>query len=515
MAFLEFQEVSKKFGPVKVLHQVSFALETGHVLGLVGENGSGKSTSMNILGGIHRPTTGQMRLRGKPYAPASPADALQAGIGFIHQELNLFENLSIEENLFIERFPRRHILWPFIDRRAIRRKTQELLEMVQVNQAPDTPVNRLSPGERQLVEIAKALNANAQLIILDEPTTSLAHREIDRLFEIIGRLKEQGISMVYISHILDDVQRLCDEVVVLRNGEVVSSGPITDFNNPKLISDMVGRNIQQLFPARVHALSDRKVLKVRELSQPGVVQEVSLELHAGEVLGIAGLMGSGRSELARILYGLDRFQSGTIELLGETLHDPTPKKCMARGMAFLTEDRRREGLMMTAPILENTALPSLRDFATGKTGWLRLGRMNAKASRLIRRVQVNTDDLSHLAVHNLSGGNQQKVVLAKWLMRDPRVFVIDEPTRGIDIGAKHEIYKLINELVAEDTGVLIISSEIEELMGTCDRILVMSQGRICAEFTRNQFDSREILEAALWSHEEKPAEDQSRKGLPC
>jgi ABC-type sugar transport system ATPase subunit len=245
------------------------------------------------------------------------------------------------------------------------------------------------------------------------------------------------------------------------------------------------------------------------------VRDISLEVLAGEVLGIAGLMGSGRSELARMLFGLDRFQSGTIEILGETVHNAIPEACMARGMAFLTEDRRREGLMMTAPILENTALPSLRKFAAGKTGWLRRGIVKAEASRQIRRVQVNTDDLDHLPVHNLSGGNQQKVVLAKWLMRDPRIFILDEPTRGIDIGAKHEIYKLINDLVAQGAGVLMISSEIEELMGTCDRILVMGQGRISAEFTRDQFDSREILEAALWSHEEKPAEGQPSKGHPC
>jgi ribose transport system ATP-binding protein len=510
MTIVEFHDVTKRFGPVEVLHGISFALEPGHILGLVGENGSGKSTSMNILGGIYRPTSGRMLFDGKPYAPSSPADALQAGVGFIHQELNLFENLSIEENLFIERFPRRHRFWPLIHRQAIRRQTRELLEMVQVKHSPDTLVNRLSPGERQLVEIAKALNAEARIIILDEPTTSLAHREIDCLFKIINRLKQQGIAMIYISHILADVQRLCDEVVVLRNGRVVSTGPITEYDAPKFISDMVGRNIQQLFPVREHAPLDRPVLKVHELAQKGVVRDISLELHAGEVLGLAGLMGSGRSELARILFGLAPYQSGTIEILGEALHDATVQRCMARGMAFLTEDRRREGLMMTAPLLENIALPSLRHFAVPKTGWLRRGKLTAEASRQSQRVQVNTDDLHRLSVHNLSGGNQQKVVLAKWLMRGPQVFILDEPTRGIDIGAKHEIYKLINDLVAQDAGVLMISSEIEELVGTCDRILVMGQGRIQAEFTRDQFNNRDILEAALWSRQDQPGE-----GLPC
>ena len=502
MTILEFHDIAKQFGLVEVLHGVSFALESGHILGLVGENGSGKSTSMNILGGIHCPTSGQMLLDGKSYSPVSPRDARKAGIGFIHQELSLFENLSIEENLFIECFPRLHTLCPLIHRRGIRRRTCELLELVQVNHAPGTLVNRLSPGERQLIEIAKALNAQARVIILDEPTTSLTHREIDCLFKIIGQLKERGIAMIYISHILDDVLQLCDEVVVLRDGRVVASGPATEYDTQKLVSHMVGKTIDQMFPIRTCSPSNKPLLRVQGLSQPGIIRDISFSLHEGEVLGVAGLMGAGRSELARILFGLDTYRSGSVDIQGTRLSRATPRCCMERGMALITEDRHQEGLMMSAPVLENVALPSLGRFTVWKTGWLRHVDLTNEVARHSQRTQINVVDIRRVPVQHLSGGNQQKVVLAKWLMRNPLTLILDEPTRGIDIGAKQEIYKLINFLVAQGAGVLMISSEIEELIGMCDRILVMGQGQIRAEYARDQFDSRQILESAVGIREE-------------
>ena len=496
---LRLQGLCKSFFGVQVLHEVGLELRPGEVLGLVGENGSGKSTTMNILGGVHQPDRGSMTLDGAPYAPRGPRDAAARGIAFIHQELNLFRNLTVEENLFITGFPKLVPGLPFIDRRKVRERARELLTAIDLDIAPGTPLARLSQGERQLVEIAKALGADARIVIFDEPTTSLTARETERLFAQIGRLKARGIGVIYISHILGDVMRLCDQVTVLRDGDVVGSAPKAEMTVDRLITLMVGRTIDQIYPPREPAVRPgTPVLAVRGLSQPGVVKDISLTVQPGEVVGVSGLMGSGRSEMARILFGLDPFAAGTIALDGQPLEALTPQAAMDRGMAFLTEDRRAEGLMMAAPIADNVALASLPRFATGWSRLLERTRLGDAVDRTGRDVQVNARDFVHTLVKNLSGGNQQKVVIGKWLLRGPRLFILDEPTRGIDVGAKYEVYKLINRLAAEGTGVLMISSEIEELIGMCDRILVMGHGEIRGSFPRERFDREAILRAAMW-----------------
>ncbi|UEM02528.1 sugar ABC transporter ATP-binding protein [Skermanella rosea] len=497
MALLECETLRKSFFGVEVLHGVSFSLDRGRVLGLVGENGSGKSTTMNILGGVLKRDGGRIRVDGADYEPRGPRDALACGISFIHQELNLFENLSIEENLFISGFPRIGRAIPFISRGRMRRRARELLEQVDIRHPPGTPVGALSQGERQLVEIAKALSVDAKVIIFDEPTTSLTRREADRLFGIIERLRGRGIAMIYISHVLSDVTRICDDITVLRDGAVVGGGPASGMPTERMIALMVGRTLDQLFPERTGRPTDRPVLEVRGVTQPGVVHGIDLTLHAGEVLGIAGLMGAGRSELARILFGLDGFKSGTIAVDGAVIGEPSPGACMERGMAFLTEDRRGEGLMMHATIADNIALPSLEDYVSPWTRFIDRTRLGDEVGRIGQKVRMRAADPMGTLVRHLSGGNQQKVVLAKWLLRTPRVFILDEPTRGIDVGAKFEIYKIIDTLVAEGAGVLMISSEMEELMGMCDRILVMNHGEIQAEFRRGGFDGGRILEAAM------------------
>ncbi|RHA44673.1 sugar ABC transporter ATP-binding protein [Cellulomonas rhizosphaerae] len=484
------------------MHGVSFTLEAGCVLGLVGENGSGKSTAMNILGGVLPRDGGRMRLDGADYDPRGPNDARAGGIAFIHQELNLFETLSIEENLFIGGFPRLGPGIPFINRAALRRRAAALLEQVDIRHPPGTPLGQLSQGERQLVEIARALSGDAKIIIFDEPTTSLTTREAERLFAIIERLRRRGIAMIYISHALGDVLRLCDEVVVLRDGAVAGGGPRAAMTTERMISLMVGRTLDQLFPEREASASAAAppampVLEVRRLTQPGVVRDIDLTLHAGEVLGIAGLMGAGRSELARILFGLDPFRSGSIAVGGEVIERPSPTVCMERGMAFLTEDRRGEGLLMQASVVDNVALASLDDYASPWLRFIERTRLGAEVERTAQGVRLRAADPAQALVKTLSGGNQQKVVLAKWLLRSPRVFILDEPTRGIDVGAKFEIYKIINALVAGGAGVLMISSEMEELMGMCDRILVMNHGAIQAEYRRGAFDGERILESAM------------------
>jgi ribose transport system ATP-binding protein len=494
---IEFINIEKSFFGVKVLKSVSFAVKPGQTVGMVGENGAGKSTLMNILGGNLRPDAGELRLNGQPFAPASPRQAEAAGIAFIHQELNLFPNLSIAENIFIRGFPRSLPWLPFISRRKIHERTRELLSEVNLTHSPDTLIERLSAGERQLVEIAKALALDARLIILDEPTTSLTARETERLFAIMARLRERGISMIYISHSLGHVLQLCDELVVLRDGAVVANEPTPRFTMDRLVSLMVGRELTQLFPPRETRPADEVVLDVRGVSQPGVSRNITFQLRRGEILGVSGLMGAGRSELARMLFGLDPCAAGDIRLDGGSISRLSPGERIRRGLAFLTEDRRAEGLCLEASIADNVTLVALHEFTGGPARWLNRQRAGAEVRRIREAVKLTPSARDEQAVKTLSGGNQQKVVLAKWLLNEPKVFILDEPTRGIDVGAKHEVYRLINDLAARGAGVLLISSEVEELVGMCDRILVMRRGEIRDIVAPHEFDRERILRAAL------------------
>jgi ribose transport system ATP-binding protein len=493
---LQFQGISRSFSGVPVLRDVSFVLASGHTLGLVGENGAGKSTLMNILAGNLPPGGGGIRFEGRPFAPRTPADAARHGIAFIHQELNLFANLSVAENIFLTAFPTAAGL-PWINRSTLHARARELLAQVGLDLPPETPLERLSAGERQLVEIAKALGLDARLLILDEPTTSLSAREAEQLFALLGRLRNRGISMIYISHALGDVLRLCDDIVVLRDGEVVGTGPRAEFTFERMISLMVGRSLQQLFPRRAGQPGPEVVLEARQVTQAGMVRDVSFVLHRGEVLGLSGLMGAGRSELARILFGLDRCERGEIRLHGTSLPPGSTRQRIQRGLAFLTEDRREEGLCMEATIADNLALVALRQHASPRLGLLNLPSLRAAVGRIRAAVRLSGAARDAQPVRTLSGGNQQKVVLGKWLLAEPDVLILDEPTRGIDVGAKIEVYHLINELADRGAGVLFISSELEELTNLCDRILVISQGELRDEMEREEFDRERILRAAL------------------
>ncbi|MBM4026189.1 MAG: sugar ABC transporter ATP-binding protein [Planctomycetes bacterium] len=505
---LQFEHIGKSFFGAVALEDVSLSVRGGTVLGLIGENGAGKSTLMNILGGVLSADAGGMRLAGRPYSPAGPADAMRAGIAFIHQELNLFPNLSIIDNLFIDGFPR----WgrtPFIHRRQAARRAAEALAAVKLDVAPRTRVERLTPGQKQLVEIAKALHSGARLIIFDEPTTSLTARETQRLFELIERLRRDGCTVLYISHNLGDVLRLADEIVVLRDGRVVQTGPRAQFTVETMIASMVGRQIDQLYPARRSTPGDKVLLAASGVTEPGIVRDISFELREGEVLGLFGLMGSGRSELARILFGLDPFHAGTISLGGKVRRRPAPRASIAGGMAFITEDRREEGLLMEASVADNLALVALPGYRRNRI----LGTVDQPGLRralegMCTALRVKCVNPRSDAVKSLSGGNQQKTVIGKWLLSGPAVCIMDEPTRGIDVGAKHEVYSIINDLAARGTGLLCISSELEELMGICDRILVMSKGRLCGRFQRGEFDQERILAAAFEGHLERGPEGQ-------
>ncbi|MFN0122721.1 MAG: sugar ABC transporter ATP-binding protein [Blastocatellia bacterium] len=495
---LECSQIGKSYFGVPVLRGVNLSRAAGSVLGLVGENGAGKSTLMNILGGVTQPDAGSMQFDGSDYSPQTPAEATAHGVAFVHQELNLFTNLSIAENLFIPSFPKNK--FGFIDRQLMRTKTAELLRAVSLDVAHDTLVERLSPGERQLVEIARALGQNAKLIIFDEPTTSLTSRETDRLFALIERLRAQGIAMIYISHVLPDVFRLCDEMIVLRDGEVVGTGRKGEFTTERLITLMVGRSLDQLYPERRATLAPEVVMRAAHLSQPGVIEDIGFELRRGEILGIAGLMGAGRTELARILFGLDPCASGSITLNGEEISALSTRERIARGLAFLTENRREEGLLMDAAISDNLALTALPLFTSGAL--IDQPRLTAAVNQMAASVQIRGGGQTRQPVKTLSGGNQQKVVLGKWLLRNPAVLILDEPTRGVDVGARSEIYRIIQQLAATGAGVLFISSEIEEVMGVCDRVLVLQRGGVTDCFDRHEFDRERILGAALPAGEE-------------
>lgn len=491
---LELTDIEKGFFGIPVLQKISLTLHAGQTLGLLGENGAGKSTLMNILGGNLAAGSGHMKLSGEIYAPGSPRDAEAAGVAFIHQELNLFANLSIAENLFLTHFPRK---FGTIDRHRMRKRSVELLKQVGLSISPSLLVETLSAGERQLVEIAKALNLESQLIILDEPTTSLTEPEVERLFGLIRSLQQRGITLIYISHALGEVRELCDEVVVLRDGNVVARGPTDSLNTNEMVSLMVGRQVDQKFPASTSEPSDEVVLDVRSVSQPGIVENVSFSLHRGEVLGIAGLMGSGRTELARILFGCDPMASGEIELHGVGISNLSTRERIGRGMAMLTESRRDDGLCMPASIRFNMSLVSAKRYASALFGWLHRRKLNAAVDEMGRLVKLTGVANLERPVRTLSGGNQQKSVLAKWLANEPTVLILDEPTRGIDVGAKYEIYGLIDRLAIGGAGVVVISSEIEELIGLCDRILVMRRGEIHDELSRREFDRHRILHSAL------------------
>jgi len=454
---------------------------------------------MNILGGIVEPDAGDLLIEGERYQPRRPQDAEKAGIAFIQQELNIFPNLSVEENLFVRAFPTRGRWLPVIARRQMRARALECLKLVSLDVDPGLPAGRLPPGERQLLEIAKALSVDARLIIFDEPTTSLTATECARLFALIAALKAQGLAIIYISHVLGDVMRLADAITALRDGEVVWSGSKSETSIDGLIAAMVGRSIKTLFPERQARPAERPVrLAVEGVCRAGVVKDISFHLHAGEILGIAGMMGSGRTELARIVFGLDSYDEGRLAADGLPLARGKIAARLAAGLAFLTEDRREEGLLMDHSVGANLALAALTSFARGPLQTIDAAGERSAASAMSARLNIKSSARQPLEAQAraLSGGNQQKVVLGKWLLRDPRVLILDEPTRGVDVGAKEEIYKLIATLADAGMAVLLISSEIEELIGLSDRIMVLRRGEIVGTFARADFDQEAILRVA-------------------
>ena len=490
---LELKGISKSFFGAQVLHEIDIEVRRGEILGLVGENGAGKSTLMNILGGVLTPDSGTMDLKGAPYLPANPKDADKAGIAFIHQELSLFSNLTVAENMFIDALPT-GAMWS-VKFSKIRTEAAKYIAKFGVHTTPDAKVESLSMGIRQTIEITKALIKNAEIIIFDEPTTSLSQIEKNNLFNIIAQLKNQGVTIIYISHILEDVFFLCDRIAVLRDGYMVGVNRKEELNKSQVIKMMVGREINQVYPTIQKEIGE-VIYRACDIMQGRAVKNISFELRVGEIVGLFGLMGAGRTELVRCLFGVDPFDSGEIEFRGKHYRKINPEICINSGIAFITEDRRQEGLLMPKSVKENIVLAKLNDLGQS-IGMVSSIREDSEADTVIKELNIKVQNKNRQAVNSLSGGNQQKVVIAKWLLKNPSLFIMDEPTRGVDVGAKYEIYTIINNMAKKGSTVLFISSEMEELMGVCDRIMVMSKGRIVADIPKSDYSQEKIISYAI------------------
>lgn len=490
---LQMSEIRKGFYGAQVLHGINLDLRKGEILGLVGENGAGKSTMMNILGGVIPFDSGEMRLNGTAYIPGTPKDAQKSGIAFIHQELNLFSNLTVAENMFIDGLPRGRMF--NVKYKEMREKAQEFIDKFELQATPNTKVESLPMGTRQMLEIAKALLLDAKIMIFDEPTTSLSHREKDKLFSIIQQLKENGVSIIYISHILEDIFHLCDRVSVLRDGHIIGTDDKCNLDKNRIIKMMVGRELSQVYPY-IEKNTGEIVYTAKGIKRGDILKNVSLSLRSGEIVGLFGLMGAGRTELVRVLFGVDKMDEGEIIFNNKVIKNINPETCIKHEIAFVTEDRRQEGLLMPKSVQVNLVLAKLNKMVR-HFGVVNRKAENSEAVDAITDLKIKVQNKDTQLVKNLSGGNQQKVVIGKWLMRAPKLFMMDEPTRGVDVGAKYEIYSLINDMAKKGSTILFISSEMEELMGICDRILVMNNGCITADIPRAEYSPEAIISPAI------------------
>lgn len=489
---LRMEGISKAFPGVQALDNVDFEVAAGEVVALIGENGAGKSTLMKILCGAYRKDAGRIILHGQEREIESPHHAQELGIAIIYQEFNLTPNQSVAANIFIAREPRQGGLGRFlnfVDRRRMEREAQEHLDRVGARVPPTALIRDLSVAQQQMVEVAKALAVDARIIIMDEPTSALGEDEVETLFEIIGTLKKQGIAIIFISHRLEEIFRIADRVIVLRDGQRVGSMPIREATPEEIIKLMVGRELTEMFHKEEAEIGEA-LLEVRGLTREGVVQDVSFTLRRGEILGFAGLVGAGRTETARLLFGVDHKDAGEIWIEGKQVSINSPVDALKAGLGLVPEDRGLQGLVLKLPVLENVVLPTLDQHA--QMGWVDRRAMRGTAQNYVDKLNIRTPHLRQKAMF-LSGGNQQKVVLAKWLASQPKILIMDEPTRGIDVGAKAEVHALMSEMAQAGIGIIMISSELPEILGMSDRILVMHEGRVAGILDRSEATQEKIM----------------------
>ena len=491
--FLELRGIVKRFPGVVALNGVGFDVRPGEVHALLGENGAGKSTLIKVISGVYQPDAGEVHVLGSPVRVRNPHDAQALGISTIYQEFTLAPDMTVAENIFLGREPLRLRALSIVDRTALIRQTRDVLASLDLQIDPEAVVRHLGVAQQQMVEIAKALSLDARLIIMDEPTATLTAHEIERLFESIARLKQRGVAIVYVSHRLDEVKAICDRATILRDGTYVATVPVASTAIDEMIRLMVGRDLKELFP-KIAAEPREEVLRVEQLTRQGVLHDVSFSVRRGEIVGIAGLVGSRRTETARAIFGADPIDSGRILLHGKPVEVRTPADAIEHRIALVPEDRKRQGIFATLSVWENIVLSALKQFS--RNGILDVGRERQRAREFIASLRIATSDVDK-RVLELSGGNQQKVVIAKWLNTNAEVFLFDEPTRGIDVGGKIEVYRLMGELVSRGAAIVMISSELPEILGLSDRILVMREGRICGEFERADATEEIILNCAL------------------
>jgi rhamnose transport system ATP-binding protein len=482
--------IAKSYGGVHALDDVSFAVEPGKVHALVGENGAGKSTLVKILTGVVHPDQGELRLDGELRRIGDPQTAHRLGIVAMYQEPTVFPDLSVAENVFAGRQPRgplHTVSW-----RRTNADARRVLDELGVDFGPDTPVRGLGVADRQLIEIAKALTSSARLLIMDEPTAALSPNEVDHLFAIVRQLRERGVAILFISHRLEEVTAIADTVTVLRDGRHIATRPASDLTHGEIVRLMVGRSLDALFPKEDAAIGD-VTLRVEGLTRRGVFSNVSFDLKQGEIVGLAGFVGSGRTEVARSIFGIDRLDHGKLWIDGRPFAPRSPRAALRRGLAYLPEDRLQQGLVQPMSVGHNVSMAVLPDLTPG--GVLRPRRERSLADRFMQQLRIKATSPSQI-VRSLSGGNQQKVVLAKWLAAEPRILLLDEPTHGVDVGTKADVHRTISHLAATGLTILLISSELPEILGMSDRVLVMREGRIAGEFTREEATQERIIQAA-------------------
>ena len=487
---VELSHINKSFPGVKALDDVSFDLNEGEVMALIGENGAGKSTLMKILSGVYQPDSGEIKVFGVTVEGLTPKKVQELGIAIIHQELNMCTHLTVAENIFLGREKTKGMV---LSASEMNREARNILERLGMDIDPETVVGDLAVSKQQMVEIAKALSANARILIMDEPTSALTSREISDLFAIIRKLRDTGCGIVYISHRLEELQHIADRVSIMRDGRRITTGDFSSFTMDSMIANMVGREIKEKFP-KVQCGVGKVILKVEKLNAGRMVRNISFELHEGEIVGVAGLMGAGRTEMTRVIFGADARESGQIFLDGQPVEIRCPQDAIRTGIVLVPEDRKRDGLCTKLSIRDNVALPNL-DILCGRLGAVHRRKERRMVWQTQKDLTVKMHDIEANA-GSLSGGNQQKLVLGKWLARNSRVVMFDEPTRGIDVAAKVEIYHLMNELKKSGIGVLFASSEMQEIMGVADRILVMCDGRMTGELFPESCTQNEILEYA-------------------
>ena len=490
---VSMEGIEKSFPGVHALNQCRFELRAGEVHALLGENGAGKSTMMKILAGIYAPDAGQILVKGRPVTITGPRAAQALGIGMIHQELNLMPHLTLAQNVFIGREPRRGGRF-WLNEKALNAQTQQLFQSMHLNLDPRTKVADLTVAKQQMVEIAKALSFHSEVLIMDEPTAALTEAEIDELFRMIAQLRDRGVGIVYISHRLEEIKRICDRITIMRDGHYINTVGAQDVTIDQIISMMVGRTIYESAPEVPEQANRDIVLEVKGLNRAGVLKDINFTLKKGEILGFAGLMGAGRTEVARAVFGADRIDAGEIYIQGQRAQIKTPRDAVQYGIGYLSEDRKRYGLALGMDVESNVVLAAFKKFF-GRLGWVNRSKTRSTAQRYVEALAIKTPTIQQ-RVRNLSGGNQQKVVIGKWLTADTNILIFDEPTRGIDVGAKSEIYKLLNDLAHQGKSIIMISSELPEILRMSHRVVVMCEGRITGELSAAEATQEGIMKFA-------------------